>query len=344
MQIIQHNATENLSSWDMGTKSGGLRAIDEIEIPERFFNRLKFSVPALKSLFDEGLIAGQRITVSAEKGSGKTTFLLTLLMDVVMVNHIKGVYISNEECVEQLAFTAKRLGIKGIMVDNMTDIDDIACMIREQKLKVVVLDSVAGLTCKQFHSDKLMQEYALCTLSKVSQECECVICFIQHYTKSGVAKGSSGWSHAVDTCILIHKMDDEVGAGVRHFEVDKNRFGGGKGGMYRLTDKGFDFENPVAPPADKKDESSYAAAKKQDTSRIMATISNMSLIGGAKLSDFIDLGIDMGRVERLLKELTSSSTVQQFGGGKGQPKDSKRWRIMTSGDPGEEPEIPLDIH
>lgn len=318
-------------AWDMGIKSGGLRKLSTIDVPDRFLERMSFGINVFNLLFNgDGLIAGQRITVAAPRGSGKTTLLLQGLQSLIETNvGLKCAYISNEECVEQLAFTATRLNCLDVLADNMADIDEIAELMK--KLDVIVVDSVAGLTCSHIKSPQLREEYALNTLCQAAQEHECAILFIQHFTKDGKEKGNSGWGHAVDTCLSIYKMDsEEYGDDVRLLEVDKNRFGSGAEIMLRMGKTGFDYDNPVSEKSSNDTPGAtgvYVKAKRADTQAILREVRDHNTNGGAKLQDFGKLDIDMGRVERLLKELVSRGKVCQTGGGKGQTKESKRWML-----------------
>jgi predicted ATP-dependent serine protease len=292
---------------------------------------MSFDIPIMNTMFNgDGLIAGQRITVAAPRGVGKTTFLLAALQSVSKANvGLRTAYISNEECVEQLAFTATRLGCTHVMADNMTDIDAIADLMKS--LDIIVIDSVAGLTCSHIHSPHLREEYALNRLCQSAQTEECTVFFVQHFTKDGKEKGNSGWGHAVDTTMAIYKMDaEDYGDNVRMFEIEKNRFGSGCEVMLRMSKNGFDYENPVSEKSANDTPGAtgvYIKAKQKDSKALILKVKEKDNDGGAKLSDFGSLDIDMGRVERLLKELVSRGCLCQTGGGKGQTKESKRWHL-----------------
>jgi predicted ATP-dependent serine protease len=330
-------AGKKKGNWDMGVESKGLRRLGSIDVPTRFTERMSFGIDVIDALINgDGLVAGQKITVAAPRGSGKTTLLMGIMQKFVESNKgTKAAYISNEECVEQLAFTATRINCPDVLADNMTDIDEIAELMKE--LDLIVLDSTAGLTCKHIQGEHQKDAYALATLCKAAHDHECSIVFIQHFTKDGKEKGNSGWGHAVDTCIAIHKMDiEDYGENVRLIEVDKNRFGSGAEIMLRLTREGFDFSNPVEQKTGGNDGNTgggvYVQAKIRDTRAIMNLIKSKNSNGGAKLQDFGDLSIDMGRVERLLKDLVNGGKIVATGGGKGQSKDTKRWHLGDTDD------------
>lgn len=324
-------STQKSKDFDLGLGAGGLRKLRDVEVPEYFYNRYSFNKPILNSLINgDGLMKSQVISVASPRGGGKSTFLMSALQSLTEANPgLKCAYFSNEECIEQLAFTATRIGALDVMADNVSDIDTIAEHMKA--LNVLVIDSFPGLSHDEMTAPALVERYAINTLIKTAKTTGCSLFVIMHYTKSGMEAGSKNLYHAVDTCISISKLDSEdYGENCRMIEVTKNRFGSASEVILRMTKNGFDFNDPVsekntndAPGAT----GVYIKAKKNDTMAIMRVIRDQDATGGAKLADFGKLDIDMGRVERLLKELCSRGVAVQSGGGKGQSKDSKRWHL-----------------
>ena len=68
---------------------------------------------------------GASATLTAQAGCGKTTFLLQLLEHLNQAGYDVA-YASGEENCFQLAFTCKRLDVKGVSIANVTDVDTIA--------------------------------------------------------------------------------------------------------------------------------------------------------------------------------------------------------------------------
>jgi predicted ATP-dependent serine protease len=116
-------------------------------------------------------------------------------------------YFSNEECVEQLAFTAKRIGATDIMADNISDIDTIARLMLN--LDLIVLDSYPGLTSEEFSQPKALEQHTLTTIIKAAKATGCIVIFVMHCTKTGAAAGSKNIP-CIDTCITISKMDADL--------------------------------------------------------------------------------------------------------------------------------------
>lgn len=330
-ELVTPNSLK-VKDFDLGMEQGGLRRLSDVAIPEYFFDRASFGHPVIDGLINgDGLVKTQTFTVASPRGVGKSTFLMSLLQRLTVTNKgYRCAYLSNEECVQQLAYTARRIGAVDIMADNIQDIDTIAKIMHEQD--VVVVDSFPGLRHPEITASKALEQYAINTLVKTAKTTGCCLFFIMHYTKNGTEAGSKNVYHAVDTCIKIYKADaEEYGEDVRMIEVDKNRFGSGASVMLKMTRNGFDFDNVIEDKTGGNDANkglnTYLSRKLDDNKAIMKRIREKDTSGGAKILDFADLDIDMGRVERLLKELGNSGRVVVVGGGKGQSKDTKRWHL-----------------
>ena len=166
-------------------------------------------------------------------------------------------------------------------------------------------------------------------LNQAAQENECAVVYIMHFTKDGSERGSANWGHAVDLTMRFDKLDiQEYGENCRQITVDKNRLGAQAEVILKLTREGFDFTAPLENHTQGNDcnkgQGIYINRKLQDNKAIMIRIREKSA-SGAKLQDFGDLDIDMGRIERLLKELANRGKVARTGGGKGQSKDTIRY-------------------
>jgi predicted ATP-dependent serine protease len=318
----------SIKDFDIGISSNGLRRLGSVEVPEYFYNRLSFGNVILDSIFNgDGLIKSQVISLAAPKGSGKTTFVMQALQKLVETNKgLRCAYLSSEECVEQLAFTAGRIGVTDIMADNVNDIDTIASMMNS--LDVVVIDSFPGLVHKEYTRPRAIEQAAINTLIKAAKSTGCVVILIAHFTKSGIESGTKNLYHAVDTCINMTKEDPDLygGASCRKIEIIKNRFGCQSSYVLELKASGFDLDNPMEVSDSDSEETKgvNATRKEADISAIMGVIKGRCGFPVA-FSDFVPLGIDMGRIERLLKELVSTNVLVQTGGGKKLGRDSKRW-------------------
>jgi DNA repair protein RadA/Sms len=94
-----------------------------VVIPSEYFNRITTGNEALDFLFGDGLLPGSTLTLSAKHGTGKTQFSLQLL-ELLSKKHSVG-YVSNEETVEQLAFTCRRIGTPNVPIANVRTVADV---------------------------------------------------------------------------------------------------------------------------------------------------------------------------------------------------------------------------
>lgn len=217
--------------------------VEEVEIPSSFFNRFKTNIDLVDSLFGgNGFLPGTSFALAGGPGSGKSTFLLQI--GGALASNGKNVaYISGEESVVQISFNCKRMGIRGVKVSNMTDVDEICKQVELNNFDFVVIDSFPTITSKKHRSFKKREEYVVNRLCSIAKKTDTVIGFIQHVTKQGNYKGSTLLPHSVDMTIKMSKNeDDPQNLNVRDFMVTKNRFGSNSFISLNLTQHGFDLD------------------------------------------------------------------------------------------------------
>jgi DNA repair protein RadA/Sms len=207
-------------------ESRGLKPIGEVEIPDDFYNRYKTGNDEIDNFFGEGLFPGSTITLCAKAGCGKSTFVLQLL-EIFEEAGRRTAYITNEVSREQAAWNSRRIGVKRVPVDAMTDIDDICQLIEDEQLEILVLDSAFHVTTRKEMNTKQKMKYMTDRLCATAQETKCVIFIIMHVTKAGILKGDTYTPHTVDVNMVIRNGEDEYGdREVRILEIpEKNRFG-----------------------------------------------------------------------------------------------------------------------
>jgi len=137
-----------------------------------------------------GFLPGMTFTLAAAPGTGKTSMLLQIL-ELLERNGKRTAYISGEENIEQLAFTAKRLNVNHVPLANITDIDDLCAAIVEQECDFVVIDSLPAITAKKDMNKREAEEYITTKLIQTAKQNEIVIGTILHFTKTGQYKGST---------------------------------------------------------------------------------------------------------------------------------------------------------
>lgn len=294
----------------------GLTRVADIKIPDIFNRRLKTGISKIDVLFDEGMLPGSALTLTAQAGCGKTTFMLQTLEGLAKNGYNVG-YFSGEESIYQLAYTANRINVKNVMIGNETDIDIIKGYMND--LDVVVVDSFQALTTKTKMNSRQLEKYAVQTLTKHSKKTECSIVFIMHLTKSGDLKGGTIVPHTVDANLKIVKVPDADNDDARAIYFEKNRFGPLNELECTIGRDGYDFDAVVV----KDDDTSQAVPKvsskrqrKDDELARLLTSAAEQPVGGITLSEAAELlDENVTRAQFLLRELTVVGRLEKSGRG-----------------------------
>jgi predicted ATP-dependent serine protease len=308
----------------------GIQSIDDVEVPDWLNEYMPFGIPIIDEFINgSGIIPSQVISLSASRGTGKTTLMLQCLHGYTRSNIGKrALYISREEPSIQLKKTASRINVGGFDIVG----DESECTIEDIKdamsvYSLIVLDSLSCLATNNF-DDKPIKE-----LKSAAKETKCALINIVHQTKSGEAAGSTHIGHLVDTVIDIERGDPETFGDdkTRIIKMDKNRFGACGQLILKLERSGWDFENPVDVKTANEENKTEAArnsaqAKKpKELADIMAIAATKGRFTFADINHLIpaDDAAAIGRFERHLKELEKYSKLIVIGRGK-----DKIWEIV----------------
>ena len=212
----------------------------DVKIPDIYNRRFKTGKEDLDNMFGgNGFLPGMTFTLAAAPGTGKSSMLLQIL-ELLERNGKRTAYVSGEENIEQLAFTAKRLNVNHVPLANITDIDDLCAAIVEQECDFVVIDSLPAITAKKDMNKREAEEYITTKLIQTAKQNEIVIGTILHFTKTGQYKGSTLLPHSVDCNIIMERNKEDYS--LRDIDVTKNRFGSAGQAVFEMTSTGFNFE------------------------------------------------------------------------------------------------------
>jgi len=293
----------------LGIKSKGAVSLGSVDIPDKYFQRFGTGIPSIDNMFGSGggFIKGQIITISAMRGAGKTTALLQILNGVVENSDSEKscLYLSGEEAVEQLAFTAKRINTPNVMADNITDVDEISKLTKDYD--IIVMDSMNSLTSEGKQSRLAIESYAMNTIGKNAKNNDCVVIFVLHQTKSGNSSGASSIDHSADTCIKIFNVDSEEYGELncKAFCVDKNRFGQTKDSVFRMTKKGWDFTDPIKEDIDRDKSKSETRSDRKQIELDILIEAIKAKRGKFNLQNISEISGDMKICERFNRHLNS---------------------------------------
>lgn len=281
--------------------------ISEVQIPDIFFRRFKTGVVDLDlALGGEGFLPGQTFTLAGEPGAGKTTLLLQTL-ELLQESGKKSAYISGEESIYQVAFAARRLGIKNLSIANMTVIEDIFEAVEANGFEIVVLDSLPSLETRSGLEGKRKEEYLATYITEMAKKLEVVVGVILHITKQGKYKGSTLIPHSVDANMMlrVHAEDDSI----REIEVTKNRFGRTGVTAFPMGETGFAFEKVDVSVSD--DEIKPSKSKKA-ADAVMNAVKKSGKITAAIVAEVLG---DVSKVQKTMKDLVNAGLLKKEGRG-----------------------------
>ena len=295
---------------DLQLDTTKLTRVCDIKVPDIFNRRLKTGISKIDSLFDEGILPGGALTLTAKAGCGKTTFMLQLL-DGMTKNGYKVGYFSGEESIYQLAFTANRINATQVSIANETDIDTI-CKYMEE-LDLIVVDSFQALTSKKKLNSRALEKYAVQTLTKHAKRTECTIVFIMHLTKSGDLKGSTIVPHTVDANLKIDRVADVDDEGARVIYFEKNRFGPLNELECIIGRNGYDFDAQVVREEEPTKVASKKDRKKEEYDKLIDKISSVHSINISDLSSVLEFNYN--KTYSRVRELIAMGKVTKSGRG-----------------------------
>ena len=277
-----------------------------IVIPDEFFNRIRPSNAALQELVGEGLLPGSILTLSAKHGTGKTQFALQLLEELASTHRVG--YLSNEETVEQLAFTCKRINAFNVPIGTCSTVNDVVKA--TAGLDVLVVDSFSKLQVAKVKSTLKTEKIALKNIIAAAKGNKCCVILITHNTKTGQSKGTSQVQHDVDATLYIEKVKDEPT--LRRVWFDKNRFGAPSEIHLEMTASGLILELRASP--EEAAEAPRESKTQQLYRQVLGVMQTLNTVNAGVVAQ--QCGLDYSRAQVLLRELGAMGRVIKSGRGK----------------------------
>lgn len=296
---------------DLQFKSTKLQRVSDITIPDIFNKRLKTGIAKIDTLFDDGILPGSALTLTAPAGCGKTTFMLQLLQGLTKNDYNVG-YFSGEESIYQLAYTAKRVKAEDVSIANVTDIDEIKSFMSND-LDLIVIDSFQAITCSKKMNSRALEKYAVQELTKHAKETECTVVFIMHLTKSGELKGSTIVPHTVDANLKINRVSDADSDDARCIFFEKNRFGPLNELECSIARDGYDFDAKIIREEEAPKAPNRRNRKKSDIDRLMKSIKAAGEISIKRAAQLMDGNVN--RARNLLREQEIVGRIHKNGRG-----------------------------
>jgi predicted ATP-dependent serine protease len=208
-----------------------------VVVPKSYFKRAKTKITAIDGLFGGGFVGGQTLTVCGNRGAGKTQFMLQLI-DACAKNGKTVGYMTCEETIEQIAYTANRIKVD-VPISTFTTINEVLDAM--DNMDILVLDSLSMVTITGNKRRLKFEEEAIDLLYDKAKKTNCIIFIVVHMTKNGTMKGSSYLGHKVDTNLHIETVPEDDND-LRKIYTSKNRYGQSCEIIAAMTKTGYDFD------------------------------------------------------------------------------------------------------
>ena len=205
-------------------------------------------IAELDRVLGGGLVAGSVVLIGGDPGIGKSTLLLQMLGAIGQ--RVRGLYVTGEESLAQLASRAQRLGIalEGLEALAETSIERILGEVGNNRPDVLIIDSIQTIWTETLTaapgSVSQVRESAA-RLVRHAKESGTSVFLVGHVTKEGGIAGPRVLEHMVDAVLYF---EGEVGSRFRILRAFKNRFGAvNELGVFAMGDKGLrEVPNPSA--------------------------------------------------------------------------------------------------
>jgi DNA repair protein RadA/Sms len=210
--------------------------------------RTSSGLKELDRVLGGGLIIGSAVLIGGDPGIGKSTLLLQAVCN--LSEHMKVLYVTGEESLQQVAMRARRLGLpdKNLLLLADTQIERILKIAQQEQPRILVVDSIQTM-----HTDILQSapgsvgqvRESAAQLVTFAKQSETTLFLVGHVTKEGTLAGPRVLEHMVDTVLYFEGEQDSR---YRVIRAVKNRFGAvNELGIFAMTDKGLrEVSNPSA--------------------------------------------------------------------------------------------------
>ncbi len=270
--------------------------------------RSSLGIAELDRVLGGGLVRGSIVLVGGDPGIGKSTLLLQALAG--SRGSMRGLYVTGEESLAQVAARGSRLGLDLASVDALseTGIERILALALERKPDLLVIDSIQTMwtdTVESSPGSVTQVRESAARLTRFAKESGTSVFLIGHVTKEGGIAGPRVLEHMVDAVLYF---EGEAGSRFRILRAFKNRFGAvNELGVFAMGAKGLrEVPNPSAIFLSGRDEAAAGSAilvTREGTRPLLVEV--QALVDASPLSNprRVAVGVDGSRMAMLLAVL-----------------------------------------
>ncbi|WP_297925069.1 DNA repair protein RadA [Metallibacterium sp.] len=218
------------------------------EVALQIESRSLIGIGELDRVLGGGLVQGSVVLVGGDPGIGKSTLLLQMLG--TLGARLRGLYVTGEESLAQIAARAQRLGLELAPLQGLAEtcIERILEHAQTARPQLLIIDSVQTLWSEQLGaapgSVSQVRETAA-RLVRYAKETGTSVFLVGHVTKEGGIAGPRVLEHMVDAVLYF---EGDAGSRFRVLRAFKNRFGAvNELGVFAMGERGLrEVPNPSA--------------------------------------------------------------------------------------------------
>lgn len=229
-----------------GASDAAVTPLGRVSVSET--ERRATGIGELDRVLGGGLVPGAVVLLGGDPGIGKSTLLLQVLAK--MAGSAKGLYVTGEESLEQVALRSRRLGLQSDAVEALTEtnVEAVVAQAERHRPDVLVVDSIQTLFTGELQSApgsvSQVRETAA-QLVRLAKSTGITLFLVGHVTKEGAIAGPRVLEHMVDAVLYF---EGDGGSRYRVIRAMKNRFGAvNELGVFAMTEQGLKgVTNPSA--------------------------------------------------------------------------------------------------
>ena len=291
-----------------------IKSINEINLKQ--VPRTPTGLPELDRVLGGGLVKGSVTLIGGDPGIGKSTILIQTLSSL---DHLRTLYVTGEESLQQVSMRAKRLELKTESLRLLTEtcverIIEHACI---EKPEVMVIDSIQTIHTEELNSAPgavAQVREATARLTRFAKQTNTSLFIAGHVTKEGTLAGPRVLEHMVDTVLYF---EGDPGGRYRILRAVKNRFGAvNELGVFAMTDKGLiGVSNPSAIFLSRHEEpvpGSIIMVTREGTRPLLVEVQALVDESHGQQARRVVLGLEQNRIAMLLAVLHRHGGISMF--------------------------------
>ena len=274
-------------------------------------------IDELDRVLGGGLVYGSVILIGGDPGIGKSTLLTQTL--ATLGEHMKALYVTGEESLQQVTLRAKRLNLGDDRFRLLTEtcVERILELAKQDQPQVMVVDSIQTVFTELLQSAPgavAQVRESAAQLVRFAKQTNTALFLVGHVTKEGTLAGPRVLEHMVDTVLYF---EGDPGERYRMIRAVKNRFGAvNELGLFAMTEHGLKaVNNPSAIFLSRHDEpvaGSIITVTREGNRPLLVEV--QALVDESHLANprRVTLGLDQNRLSMLLAVLHRHGGIAMY--------------------------------